>query len=96
MGTECSSYLFQSPTGQSGGSTDPSLLRAIRARRGFNPLRGNPVDLQLNAKEKLGELNLFQSPTGQSGGSTAERIEQCSDLLRFNPLRGNPVDLPPW
>ena len=36
----------------------------------FNPLRGNPVDLQHQGARGLRPRDGFQSPTGQSGGST--------------------------
>ena len=45
-------------------------LGVLDLETGFNPLRGNPVDLQGGAILILSLRRAFQSPTGQSGGST--------------------------
>ena len=60
---------------------------------GFNPLRGNPVDLRPGL-EGIGGPNQVSIPYGAirwiySSSSVILRGDDAS----FNPLRGNPVDL---
>ena len=55
---------FQSPTGQSGGSTLKLLPSATCYLPGFNPLRGNPVDLPIALAGEYEVLVVVSIPYG--------------------------------